>query len=124
LPLRVDVDPWLDTKGSALQDGPATSAVHPTPDISLHCANGRKGAHKATFAGTIKPRCSQALALGTSPDVLRYLQPIGHCTICRDAIGDGIGQDYLRHVNVAIAEQRIALIDEIENCTHDQRDKK
>ena len=32
---RVDVDPWLDTKGSALQDGPATSAVHPTPDISL-----------------------------------------------------------------------------------------
>src|SRR5262249_4257599 len=50
------------------------------------------------------------------------VQPIGHRAVCADRVRHGIGQDRLEPVEGRGAQQRIALVDQVEHRSNDKRD--
>src|SRR5215472_10455509 len=93
----------------------------------LHCSRkvARKNRRMRSAAGmrlSNSGDMSVSLSCASFERHIRFLQPIRDCAVGTHHVGYAVGQDQLQPVDGGHSEQRIALIDQVENGSNDERD--
>src|SRR6516164_6312834 len=93
----------------------------------LHCSRkvARKNRWMRSAAGmrlSNSGDMSVSLSCASFERHIRFLQPIRDCAVGTHHVGYAVGQDQFQPVDGCQSEQRIALIDQVENSSNDEGD--
>src|SRR5262249_52057861 len=93
----------------------------------LHCSRkvARKNRRMRSAAGmrlSNSGDMSVSLSCASFERHVHFLQPIRDCAVSTHHVGYAVGQDQFQPVDGCHSEQRIALIDQVEHGSNDERD--